>query len=89
MTNCCFKVAADESYRQEKITFIITFKPRNTFCRRNAFPVNEIQIVLQCAGCIIAFLRSIAATRESNQNGRFSAQLELVKLICGREIDVV
>ena len=37
-------------------------------------------------GFITAFLHSINATRESNENGRFSARFGLVNLMQGREI---
>ena len=36
--------------------------------------------VMQQVGCITIFLRSIITTCESNENGRFSAQLGLAKL---------
>ena len=41
---------------------------------------------MQKVGCITTFLHSINATRESNENGRFSAWLGLVKLMLGLEI---
>ena len=40
-------------------------------------------------GCITTFLHSIKVTRESNENGRFSARLGLTKLMPGREIENV
>ena len=40
-------------------------------------------------GCITTFLHSINVTRESNENGRFSARLGLAKLMPGREIENV
>ena len=42
--------------------------------------------VMQKVGFITTFLHSIDATRESNENGRFSARLGLVNLMLGREI---
>ena len=44
---------------------------------------------MQKVGFITTFLHSINATRESNENGRFSARLGLVKLVQGREIKTV
>ena len=44
---------------------------------------------MQKVGCITTFLHSINATRESNENGRFSAQLGLAKLMAGCEIENV
>ena len=44
---------------------------------------------MQKVGCITTFLHSISTTRESNENGRFSARLGLVKLTLGREIENV
>ena len=44
---------------------------------------------MQKVGCITTFLHSINATRESNENGRFSARLGLAKLTPGREIENV
>ena len=44
---------------------------------------------MQKVGCIITFLHSINVTRESNENGRFSARLGLAKLILGPEIENV
>ena len=41
---------------------------------------------MQKFGLITTFLHSINATRESNENDRFSARLGLVKLMLGREI---
>ena len=41
---------------------------------------------MQKVGFITTFLHSINATRESNENGRFSARLGLVNLMLGREI---
>ena len=41
---------------------------------------------MQKVGFITTFLHSINATRESNKNGRFSAQLGLVNLMLRREI---
>ena len=41
---------------------------------------------MQKVGCITTFLHPINATRESNENGRFSARLGLVNLMLGREI---
>ena len=43
---------------------------------------------MQKVGFITTFLHSINATRESNENGRFSARLglRLVNLMLGREI---
>ena len=38
---------------------------------------------------VVCLLHSKVPKRESNKNGRFSAQLALVTLISGREIDVV
>ena len=37
--------------------------------------------------CITTVLHSINVTRESNENGRFSARLGLAKLMSGREIE--
>ena len=45
--------------------------------------------VIQKFGCITTFLHSINVTRESNENGRFSARLRLAKLMPGREIENV
>ena len=42
---------------------------------------------MQKVGCITTFLHSINVTRESNESGRFSARLELAKLMSGREIE--
>ena len=42
---------------------------------------------MQKVGCITTFLRSTTATRESNENGRFSARLRLAKLMLGRETE--
>ena len=44
---------------------------------------------MQKVDCIITFLHSINGTRESNENGRFSARLGLAKLILGSEIQNV
>ena len=44
---------------------------------------------MQNVGCITTFLHSINVTRESNENGRFSARLGLAKLIPGCEIENV
>ena len=44
---------------------------------------------MQKVGCIATFLHSINVTRESNENGRFSARLGLAKLMPGREIENV
>ena len=44
---------------------------------------------MQKVGCITTFLHSINATRESNENGRFSARLGHVKLMLEREIENV
>ena len=44
---------------------------------------------MQKVGRITTFLHSINVTRESNENGRFSARLGLAKLIPGREIENV
>ena len=44
---------------------------------------------MQKVGCITTFLHSINVTRESNENGRFSARQGLAKLIPGREIENV
>ena len=44
---------------------------------------------MQKVGCITTFLHSINATRGWNENGRFSAQLGLVKVMSGREIENV
>ena len=44
---------------------------------------------MQKVGCITTFLHSINVTRESNENGRFSARLGLAKLMPGREIEIV
>ena len=41
---------------------------------------------MQKVGCITSFLHSINVTRESNENGQFSARLGLAKLMPGREI---
>ena len=41
---------------------------------------------MQKVGCITTFLHSINVTRESNENGQFSAWLVLAKLMPGREI---
>ena len=41
---------------------------------------------MQKVGFITTFLHSINATRESNENGRFSARLGPVNLMLGREI---
>ena len=41
---------------------------------------------MQKVGFITTFLHSINATRESNENGRFSARFGLVILMLGREI---
>ena len=41
---------------------------------------------MQKVDFITTLLHSITATRESNENGRFSARLELVNLMLGREI---
>ena len=40
--------------------------------------------VTEKVGCITTFLHSINVTRESNENGRFSARLGLAKLMPGR-----
>ena len=45
--------------------------------------------IMQKVGCITTFLHSINATRGWNENGRFSAQLGLAKLMSGREIENV
>ena len=45
--------------------------------------------VKQKVGCITTFLRSKNATRESNENDRFSAGLGLVDRMPGREIENV
>ena len=42
---------------------------------------------MQKVVCITTFLHSINVTRESNENGRFSALLGLAKLMPGREIE--
>ena len=39
--------------------------------------------------CITTFLHSINVTRESNENGQFSARLGLAKLMQGLEIENV
>ena len=44
---------------------------------------------MQKVGCITTFLHSINVTRESNENGRFSARLGLAKLMPGHEIENV
>ena len=44
---------------------------------------------MQKVGCITTFLHSIKVTRESNENGRFSAWLGLAKLMPGGEIENV
>ena len=44
---------------------------------------------MQKVGCVTTFLHSIKVTRESNENGRFSARLGLAKLMPGREIENV
>ena len=44
---------------------------------------------MQKVGCITTFLHSVNVTRESNENGRFSARLGLAKLMPGREIENV
>ena len=44
---------------------------------------------MQKIGSITTFLHSINVTRESNENGRFSAPLGLAKLMPGREIENV
>ena len=44
---------------------------------------------MQKVGCITTFLHSINVTRESNENGRFSAPLTLAKLMPEREIENV
>ena len=44
---------------------------------------------MQKVVCITTFLHSINVTRESNENGRFSARLGLAKLMPGREIENV
>ena len=44
---------------------------------------------MQKVGCITTFLHSINVTRESNENGRFSARLGLAKLMPGCEIENV
>ena len=44
---------------------------------------------MQKVGCITTFLHSINVTRESNENGRFSARRRLAKLMPGREIENV
>ena len=41
---------------------------------------------MQKVGFITTFLHSINATRESNENGRFSARLGFINLTLGREI---
>ena len=41
---------------------------------------------MQKVGFITTFLRPINVTRESNENGRFSAQLGHVNLMLGREV---
>ena len=41
---------------------------------------------MQKVDLITTFLHSINATRESNENGRFSVRLGLVNLMLGREI---
>ena len=42
---------------------------------------------MQTVGCITTFLHLINATREANENGRFSARLGLANLMPGREIE--
>ena len=44
---------------------------------------------MQKVSCIKTFLHSINATRERNENGRFSARLGLTKLMPGRGIENV
>ena len=44
---------------------------------------------MQKVGSITTFLHSINVTRESNENGRFSARLGLAKLMPGHEIENV
>ena len=41
---------------------------------------------MQKGGFVTTFLHSINATRESNENGRFSTRLALFNLMLGREI---
>ena len=45
--------------------------------------------VMQKVGCIATLLHSINATRELNENGRFSARLGLANLMLEREIEIV
>ena len=44
---------------------------------------------MQKVGCITTFLHSINATREANENGRFSARLGFANLMPRREIENV
>ena len=44
---------------------------------------------MQKVDCIVTFLHSINVTRESNENGRFSALLGLAKLMPEREVENV
>ena len=44
---------------------------------------------MQKVGCITTLLHSINATRELNENGRFSARLGLATLILEREFEIV
>ena len=44
---------------------------------------------MQKVGFNTTFLHSMNATRESNENGRFSARLRHVNLMLGREIENV
>ena len=44
---------------------------------------------MQKVDCITTFLHSINVTRESNEDGQFSARLVLAKLMPGREIENV
>ena len=50
---------------------------------------SRITNLAEKVSCITALLHSINATRESNENGRFSARLGSVKLMLGREIENV
>ena len=42
---------------------------------------------MEKVGCITTFLHLINVTRESNENGRFSARLGFAKLMPGLEIE--
>ena len=77
-------------------------RPKNPTLENSAFVHSEIFGLIQfCCNCAFldkeklcnklvvfaTFLRSINATCESNENGRFSAQLGRAKLMSAREIE--